>query len=75
MTGSDEHLSQRELTAIDGIDDILELLGSFLHDAKFEKKENGVQMCTDKGLPAAAQQLFTALDFQNKVPSMIPCLL
>lgn len=62
----DEHLSQQEIT---GIKDTLEELGRYLKAARFEAKEEGVEKCADKNLPKAAEALFNALGFHQKVSS------
>jgi len=68
MPGSDEaHLKQRQLEETEGIEDILEDLGKWLADAQFSKDDKGVQLCADKGLPKASQQLLNATGFGDKV--------
>jgi len=70
------HLSQRELSDIDGIDDIIQALGKFLEDAKFEVgKKRGEEYCVDENLPQAAGPLFTALglkeDYEGKITNVL----
>jgi hypothetical protein len=67
MSGShSSHLSQRQITEIDGIDDIIENLKGWLGRAEFrEGKKKGEEYCAAKDLPHAALPLFKALGFRE----------
>jgi len=67
MSGFDKlHLSRQDLNQINGINGIVENLGTMLTDARFERgKKEGEEYCVDKRLPEACKPLFTALGLEE----------